>query len=158
MTRKYEIVLVLDPDLDEKGMEEQIERVRALIKAHKGEIEREDNTGRQSLSYPMNKKSYGTYVAFVATADNSFVEEFTRQCRINDHVLRFMAVKKDKFAPDFMKKPEEKTARSSKVRSERGEGKIFDSDKDKKSDSTGEEAVDAVEASTSETESQAAAS
>jgi ribosomal protein S6 len=41
------------------------------------------------------------YVLFVLAGDLSLVSDLSRQLRINDQVLRFLAVKKDKFAPDL---------------------------------------------------------
>ena len=69
----------------------------------------------------MKKKTYGSYVILVADAEPTFVADFTRQMRITDEVLRFSVVKKDKFAPDFVRRTEERST-SRKSREESSEG------------------------------------
>ncbi len=115
MGNQYEIVMVYDSDLDEDGVRAQIDKLVGILQAHEGTVKREELLGRQQLSYPMKKKSYGSYVILVAEAAPTFVADFTRQMRITDEVLRFSVVKKDKFAPDFVKRTEERsTSRKSR--------------------------------------------
>lgn len=98
---KYELVVVFDPDLDESAVSAQMEKIEAVVAAHDGTIEKKDIWGKKQLAYPIRKRSYGTYVVVVISGNNALVAELTRQLRINDAVLRFLFVKKDKFAPDF---------------------------------------------------------
>ena len=89
--RKYEVIVTYDPDLNEQGVTEQLTKLRELIASFDGQVLKEENSGKIPLAYPMKKKSYGTYVLLIIEAKPEFVEEFTRQMRINDVVLRFMA-------------------------------------------------------------------
>lgn len=111
MSKRYEAIVILDPDLDDQAVKTAIGKVRDLVSQHKGSVEHEEIIGRQPLAYPINKKTYGTYVLLVLTAEGTFVADFTRQCRINDEVLRSMVVSKDKFAPDFIRRKEERAPR-----------------------------------------------
>lgn len=103
MLKKYEAVLVFDPDLDEEGLKGQIEKIESTVGSHGGEIETRDIWGRRSLSYPMKKRQHGIYVMLVFTGKNTLVAELRRQLRINDRALRFSIVRKDKFAPDLLR-------------------------------------------------------
>lgn len=101
MPRKYEVVILFDPDLDDEGLKSQLERVESIIRAHAGEIEMQDNWGRRPLGIAIKKKQSAIIVLMVVSGDNTFVADLRRQLRINDRVLRVSVVKKDKFAPDL---------------------------------------------------------
>lgn len=101
VVEKYELTVIFHPDLDEEGVKNECAKIEAACTAHKGEVLMTDHWGRRPLSYPIKKKQYGVYVLFVLAGDSSLVSDLSRQLRINDQVLRFLAVKKDKFAPDL---------------------------------------------------------
>ncbi|HQH28427.1 MAG TPA: 30S ribosomal protein S6, partial [Oligoflexia bacterium] len=101
MLKKYEVVVVLDTDLDDEGVKQQMEKIEATVAAHSGAVEVRDVWGRKQLAYPIKKKQSGIFVLLVVTGDNRLVSDLKRQLRINDAVLRSFIVRKDKFAPDF---------------------------------------------------------
>lgn len=107
MKQKYEIVIVVDPDQNEEGVQAMISKVEGIVGQHEGSVERVDNWGRRQLAYPINKKEYGTYVVLIATGNAKLVSELNRQLRIVDELLRFLVVHKDKYAPDFVPKAKE---------------------------------------------------
>lgn len=97
---KYELVLVLSPDLDDNGVNEQLEKVKQTISQHGGEITAQETWGRRQLNYEIKRFNQGIYVISVLTGNNQLVASLERQLRINELVLRHLIVKKDKFAPD----------------------------------------------------------
>lgn len=118
--RKYEVIVTLDADLNEEAVNAQLEKIRAMVTSFEGKIISEENSGRQALSYPMRKKSFGIYVLMIVEAKPEFVAEFTRQMRINDSVLRFMAVLRDDASGESIKRAEERSSRPSNPRDSRG--------------------------------------
>lgn len=98
---QYESVIIYLSDLDEKGVDSQIEKVEAMIASHTGTVDQKEIWGRRELAYKISKKSHGIYVLLVFTGDNSLVADLDRQLKINESVLRHMIVKKDEFAPDW---------------------------------------------------------
>ncbi|MDD2942894.1 MAG: 30S ribosomal protein S6 [bacterium] len=100
--RKYELVVIFNPDLDEAGLENETARVKQLVAENTGTVERVDNWGRRQLAYEIEKKSYGYYFLFVVVGSNEMNAEVDRALRISDNVLRHMIVHKDKDAPDFI--------------------------------------------------------
>lgn len=102
-TERYEAVLIYDSGLSEQDVQQQIERVTAVITAHSGSVEKQEVWGRRELAYAIQKKQYGIYVLLVFAGDNSLVSDLRRQLRINDNVLRSLIVKKDQFAPDALR-------------------------------------------------------
>lgn len=125
MITKYEAVMILNADLDESAIKEEVSKVGAAVKAHQGTVELTDLWGKRQLSYKINKKDYGFYVYLVFGGDSSLVAELHRQLRINDNVMRYLIVKKDKFAPDPMIRKSKDTGKpGSDARSDERKAKI----------------------------------
>lgn len=99
--KRYEAILVFNPELDEAGVRGQVEKVEATIRSHSGAIEKHDIWGRRELSFTVKKKNSGIFVAVIFNGDNTLVTDLERQLRISDSVLRHMIVVKDKHAPDL---------------------------------------------------------
>lgn len=98
----YELVIVFNPDFESEGpLREQVEKVKSVIQASNGSVLQEHVWGKRQLAYLINKRQYGVYVVLVISGPNDLVKTLERQLTINDGVLRFLIVKKDKFAPDF---------------------------------------------------------
>src|SRR5262245_54884163 len=89
----YEILLMLDPDGAEAHQDDLIKRVRDLVEGGGGTWRSHDAWGRRRLAYPIAKKNDGVYhlVVFDARADT--LAEISRVLKIDDAVLRHMAVK-----------------------------------------------------------------
>lgn len=107
---RIEAVIILNPDLDEAGVAQQLEKVSAVVAAHAGSIISKDVWGRRNLSYKIKKRSAGIYTLLVVEGDNSLVADLDRQLKINEQVLRHMLVRKDRFAPDLSKRRSEEEA------------------------------------------------
>lgn len=99
---KYESVIVFHPTLEEAALNAEISKIDDVIKAHSGSITKQDIWGKRQLAYKISKQEYGVYVCLVYEAKTSIITELDRYLRINESVLRFLNVKKDKFAPDFL--------------------------------------------------------
>lgn len=102
---KYESVIVFHPTLEEPALNAEISKIEDVIKSHAGSITKQDIWGKRQLAYKISKQEYGNYVCLVYEAKTSIVTELDRYLRINESVLRFLNVKKDKFAPDFLSRP-----------------------------------------------------
>lgn len=103
--QRYETVVVFDPSVAEADLAGQYEKIESIIKSHDGAVERKDVWGLRHLAYKINKKDQGYYVVFIHTGGNKLIADLRRQLRINDSVLRFLTVQKDKYAPDMIRPP-----------------------------------------------------
>lgn len=112
--KKYEIVLVLDSDLEKDQLNSEVSKVEDIIKSHQGEVELRDDWGKRELSYKINKKSYGYYFLLVFSASEQVVAEIERALSINENFLRHLCVKKDKHAPDLAPHVKEQTLEAMK--------------------------------------------
>ena len=93
--RKYEVVFVLRPDLDEEKNTEVIEKFKTLIENHGGEVVKLDKWGKRRLAYEIKDFKEGFYVLIQMNADSKVATELSRVFKITDEVLRHMIVRED---------------------------------------------------------------
>ncbi len=93
--RKYEVVFVLRPDLDEEKNTGVIEKFKTLIESHGGEVVKLDKWGKRRLAYEIKDFKEGFYVLIQMNADSKVATELSRVFKITDEVLRHMIVRED---------------------------------------------------------------
>jgi small subunit ribosomal protein S6 len=110
--RRYETILILDPDLSEEGRQPMLDRiVEAIIPEQGGELIASDEWGNRKLAYEIKKRIRGYYVYLDYCGTGSVVDEIERFCRIEDGVLKYMTMVTDKdFDPEALKAAEETEA------------------------------------------------
>ncbi len=96
--RKYECVMVLHPGVSEADTEAILDRFRATVAKHEGEVTQHDHWGRRELAYPIEKQTNGDYHLLQFTANNTFVIEADRDLRLDEHVLRHLIVQDEEWA------------------------------------------------------------
>ena len=101
MLRKYESVIILDPDLSEQETEAEANSIADLIKENGGEVITKDIWGRRPLCYRINRKDYGIFVLYVFESPTGSNSVLDRQLKLKERVLRHLIVNKDKYAPDM---------------------------------------------------------
>jgi small subunit ribosomal protein S6 len=89
----YEILLMLDPESADGHQDEVIARVRELVEGSGGTWRSHDAWGRRRLAYEINKKPEGIYHLLVFQASGETLDEITRVLKIDDSVMRHLAVK-----------------------------------------------------------------
>ena len=94
MMNRYEMIYIIDADLEETARKELIEKVSALITNNGGEIEKVDETwGKRKLAYAIDYKTEGWYVLVNFKAPAELPRELERNLQINESVLRYLVVK-----------------------------------------------------------------
>ena len=112
--RRYETIVIIDPDLSAENREPVLERVKDVISQQDGYLAFIDDWGARKLAYEIKKKERGYYVRFDFCATGAVVDEIERFFRIDDRVLKYMTVLLDKKA-DIEKIKEEVAAAESKA-------------------------------------------
>ncbi|MGD9228914.1 MAG: 30S ribosomal protein S6 [Desulfobacterales bacterium] len=112
--RRYETIVIIDPDLSTEKREPVLERVKDVIAQQGGYLAFIDDWGARKLAYEIKKKERGYYVRFDFCATGAVVDEIERFFRIDDRVLKYMTVLLDKKA-DIEKIKEEVAAAESKA-------------------------------------------
>lgn len=93
--RKYEIVFVLRPDLDEEKNLALIEKFKAIIENKGGEIVKLDKWGKRRLAYEVKDLREGFYVVMQVKTTPEAAAELERVFKITDEVLRQMIVREE---------------------------------------------------------------
>ncbi len=96
---EYEILLLLDPDVDEARQGEIVGRARELVEGSGGSWDLHDIWGRRKLAYEIGHKGEGSYHLLHFTCDAATLEEISRVLRIDDGVMRHMATRRIKGSP-----------------------------------------------------------
>lgn len=91
--RKYEVMVILDPDLEERTVQPSLETFLNVVRADGGTVDNVDIWGRRRLAYEINKKSDGIYVVIDLTCKIETVKELDRQLSLNEAVLRTKVVR-----------------------------------------------------------------
>ncbi|SHL65718.1 30S ribosomal protein S6 [Actinacidiphila paucisporea] len=86
--RHYELMLILDPDLEERAVSPLIESFLSVVRNGGGSVEKVDTWGRRRLAYEINKKPEGIYSVVDLKASPEVVKELDRQLNLNESVLR----------------------------------------------------------------------
>ena len=86
--RHYEVMVILDPDLEERAVAPLIENFLSVVREGAGKVEKVDTWGRRRLSYEIKKKAEGIYSVIDLQAEPAVVKELDRQMNLNESVLR----------------------------------------------------------------------
>ncbi|MDB1086234.1 30S ribosomal protein S6 [Streptomyces sp. ACA25] len=86
--RHYEVMVILDPDLEERAVSPLIENFLSVVREGDGKVEKVDTWGRRRLSYEINKKPEGIYSVIDLQAEPAVVKELDRQMNLNESILR----------------------------------------------------------------------
>ena len=86
--RHYELMIILDPELEERTIAPSLDRFLTVVTARGGTIGKVDIWGRRRLSYEINKRPEGIYAVIDINAEPSAVAELDRQLNLNESVLR----------------------------------------------------------------------
>jgi small subunit ribosomal protein S6 len=86
--RNYEVVLIVQPDLDETAMKGVVDRVQGWIQDSGGSIEKVDQWGKRRLAYSIRKLREGQYVYIEAQFAPTFSSELERNLRFLEPVIR----------------------------------------------------------------------
>lgn len=86
--RHYEIVLILDPSLDERTVAPSIDTLLNVVRTDNGTVENVEVWGRRRLAYEINKNAEGIYAVVKLQAPHATVTELNRQLGLNESVLR----------------------------------------------------------------------
>jgi small subunit ribosomal protein S6 len=93
--RHYEVMVILDPSLDERTIAPSIDTFLNVVKTDGGTVEKVDIWGRRRLAYEIDKNAEGIYAVIDVQAKPSSVQELDRQLNLNESVLRTKVLRPD---------------------------------------------------------------
>lgn len=93
--RKYELLVLLDPQKVEEKLKETMAKIEELIAKHGGSLDKRDEWGKRRLTYEVNKRREGIYVLFVfdCPPTGNLLDELQHFCKIDEVVMRSMVTR-----------------------------------------------------------------
>ena len=86
--RPYEVMIILDADLDEETIRANVERWLQSIEAKGAERGYVDFWGKRRFAYEVKHRTEGYYVVFQARAEPAAMDELHRVLSLADEVIR----------------------------------------------------------------------
>ena len=86
--RHYEVMVILDPTLEERTIAPSLDAFLSVVKKDGGTVEKVDVWGRRRMAYEIDKHVEGIYAVVDLHADPAAVQELDRQLNLNESVLR----------------------------------------------------------------------
>lgn len=93
--KAYELMLLLDPTLEDEARASVLEKVQGLITADGGAVDNVDEWGKRRLAFEIGKMTEGDYVVLDFHATPAAIAELDRILHITDPVVRYMIVRRD---------------------------------------------------------------
>jgi small subunit ribosomal protein S6 len=120
VTQKYELMVILDPSIDERTVAPSLDRFLGVIRNDGGTVDNVDIWGRRRLAYEIDKHTEGIYAVVQLTATSATTQELNRQLGLSEAVLRTKVLRADE-AVAQVGKPNDNAGEPRPERSERPE-------------------------------------
>lgn len=91
--RRYELMVILDPELEERTVAPSLETYLKIVKESGGKVEKLDIWGKRRMTFEMKKKSEGIYAVIDMHCEPAAIKELDRQLNLNEAVLRTKVVR-----------------------------------------------------------------
>jgi small subunit ribosomal protein S6 len=114
VTHQYELMVILDPEIDERTVAPSLDKFLNVIRNDGGTIDSVDIWGRRRLAYEINKKTEGIYAVVQLTANPDATVELDRQLKLSEAVMRTKVLRAEEAiaqVAEAAKVAEEKAAR-----------------------------------------------
>ncbi len=93
--RNYELILILQPDLEDETRSGVIERINTMITESGGEIIKTDIWGTRQLAYEIEDFREGFYVYMEVSLSPASSTEFLQNLRYIEPIIRYMLMKEE---------------------------------------------------------------
>ena len=93
--RHYEVMVILDPSLDERTIAPSLDTFLNVIRTTGGNVEKVEVWGKRRLSFEINKSAEGIYAVLDLISTPDAVKELDRQLGLQETVLRTKVIRRD---------------------------------------------------------------
>jgi small subunit ribosomal protein S6 len=144
---QYEVMVILDPSVEEKTVEPSIDKFLNVIRTAKGTIDSVSIWGRRRLAYEIKKQTEGIYAVITMTAPSDAVIELDRQLNISEAVMRTKVLRAEdvQFTITPIEYSPEKPARKPYAKKSDSDSKYSDSNAYAKKEESSSEVAAVVE-------------
>jgi small subunit ribosomal protein S6 len=93
--KAYEVMLLIDPSLEDEARAALLEKTSAVITTQGGVVDSTEDWGKRRLAYEIKGLTDGIYTVLHFHSSPDAVAELDRVLHITDPVARFMIVRRD---------------------------------------------------------------
>ncbi len=91
---KYETVFIINPNVEEAGVKDLVEKFSNIIN-NDGKVLEVQDLGKKKLAYPIKKNDEAYYEVINFEANPDLIKELERNYRITDDVIKFITIRKE---------------------------------------------------------------
>lgn len=95
---QYELVLVVQPELEEEPLNALVNKVSQTIGDLHGQVQQIEPWGKRRLAYPIKRYREGFYYLMLMELPASAVRSLDKSLRLTEDVIRHLIVRKDETA------------------------------------------------------------
>ena len=103
MSRLYEVMFIVRPDVAEEDIDKLIAGFTATVTSGGGVVKSAEKMGRRKLAYTVRRCAEGHYVLLTLEANGAVVLELERRLRVSEQVIKFLTVRMDEEAKRLAK-------------------------------------------------------
>ncbi len=93
--RHYEMMVILDPQLEERTVAPSLDQWLGVVKTQGGSVNKVDVWGKRRLSYEIDKRTEGIYAVVDMSCTPATVAELDRKLSLSESVLRTKVLRRD---------------------------------------------------------------
>jgi small subunit ribosomal protein S6 len=95
MSRVYEVMFIVRPDVADEDLDKLIAGFEATVTHGGGTVKSTEKMGRRKLAYIVRKFNDGNYILLTIEAEGGLVAELERRLRVSEPVIKFITVRMD---------------------------------------------------------------
>lgn len=88
--RSYEIMLAINPQLEDKELDSLLDKLKKLITDAKGEITKTNKWGKRKLAFEIKDFIEAIYVVLNFNVDEKIIAELERVIKLEERVIRYL--------------------------------------------------------------------
>lgn len=96
MTRTYESIFIVRPDLTGDAYTAVIDKFKGVLTDQGASIIKVDEWGVRKLAYTVKKQNRGSYVLVIFEADPKVILEYERRLRLDESIIKFINIHLEK--------------------------------------------------------------
>jgi small subunit ribosomal protein S6 len=93
--RHYEMMVILDPQLDERTVAPSLEQFLGVVRTRGGSVDKVEVWGKRRLSFEIDKRTEGIYAVVDISCTPDTVAELDRQLSLSETILRTKVLRRE---------------------------------------------------------------
>lgn len=107
MTRNYDLVVILDPEIKAEEQEKLLSKIKKFISDAEGKILEVKEWGKKQLAYPVSKKETGLFVEFSFSFPSQSAPFLRQKLQTEEKILRYLLVVEERVPTLKLRHPKE---------------------------------------------------